>query len=310
MLNLPRTVAWGAALAFVTALISGVSVYINGRIVGLFDDPTLLAAVRNGLVGVVLAAAAWRSGALGALPRLDRRQRLGLLAVGIVGGGIPFALFFNGLAMAGSPAAATIHKTLFLWVAVLAVVLLGERLGWAQVAAMGLLLIGTIALAPAAAPNVGPGEGMILAATLLWAVEVVLVKQLLGRGVPAGLAAAARMTIGSATLFLVVALGGGLAGLAAYGPEQWAAIAVTGLLLGGYVTTWYAALDRAPATLVTSILVLGVVVTAGLQSITTGALPAATALGGHLALLGGGALVVVGLRRMRTRQVGAAGLPA
>lgn len=310
MPRIPRTAAWGAALAFVTALISGVSVYLNGRIVGLFDDPTLLAAVRNGLVGVVLVAAASRSGALGALPRLGRRERLGLLAIGVIGGGIPFALFFNGLAVAGSPAAATIHKTMFLWVGLLAVVLLGERLGWAQVAAMGLLLIGTIALAPAAVPNAGPGEAMILAATLMWAVEVVLVKQLLGRGVPAGLAAAARMTVGSAALFAVVALTGGLAGLAAYGVQQWAAIAVTGILLCGYVSTWYAALDRAPATLVTSVLVLGVVVTAALQALTTGSLPAATAMAGHLVLLAGGTLAVVGLRRVRGRQVGRAGLAA
>jgi drug/metabolite transporter (DMT)-like permease len=261
-------------------------------------------------VGAVLVAAAWRSGSLGTVARLDGRQRLWLLAVGIIGGGIPFALFFNGLAMAGSPAAATIHKTLFLWVALLAVVLLGERLGWAQVGAMGLLLIGTIALAPAALPNVGAGEGMILAATLLWAVEVVLVKRLLRGGVPAGVAAAARMTIGSATLFLVVALGGGLAGLATYGPQQWVAIAITGVLLAGYVSTWYAALDRAPATLVTSVLVLGVVVTASLQTITTGALPAATAMAGHLALLAGGALIVVGLRRLGGRSATSAGLAA
>jgi drug/metabolite transporter (DMT)-like permease len=151
---------------------------------------------------------------------------------------------------------------------------------------------------------------MILAATLLWAVEVVLVKRLLSGSVPAGLAAAARMTVGSATLFVVVALGGGLAGLAAYGPSQWGAIALTGVLLAGYVTTWYAALDRAPATLVTSVLVVGVVITAGLQALTTGTLPATSALGGHLVLLVGGGLAVFGLRRARGERLRTAEAPA
>jgi hypothetical protein len=82
------------------------------------------------------------------------------------------------------------------------------------------------------------------------------------------------------------------------------------VLLAGYVTTWYAALDRAPATLVTSVLVVGVVVTAGLNALTTGALPATTALGGHLVLLLGGGLAVLGLRHARQPRLRAAGVAA
>ena len=57
-MRVPRTVGWGIALALATALISGISVYLNGRFVKLFDDPTLLAAVRNGLVGLALVGVA------------------------------------------------------------------------------------------------------------------------------------------------------------------------------------------------------------------------------------------------------------
>jgi drug/metabolite transporter (DMT)-like permease len=304
--HVPKTTAWGVGLALATALISGVSVWLNGRYVKLFDDPTLLAAVRNGLVGLVLATFALSSGRLGELRALDGRRRLALLAIGVIGGGIPFALFFNGLALSTSPAAALIHKTLFLWVALLAVVILRERIGFAQLAAMAVLLAGTFVLAPAGALGTGVGEAMIVAATACWAVEVVLVRRLLLRDVSVGLATASRMVIGSAVLFGIVAATGDLSGLGAFGVQQWAAIAVTGALLTGYVTTWYGALQRAPATLVTSVLVVGAVVTAALQALTVGSLPAPTAVAGNVILLTGTAIAIAALRRQRTRGTAAA----
>ena len=120
---------------------------------------------------------------------------------------------------------------MFLWVAVLAVPLLGERLGPLPVAALVLLLTGTVMLAPAGSIGSGAGELMILAATWCWAVEVVIARWLLRGSVPASAAAAARMTIGSLTLFVIAGSSGGLGGVAAYGAEQWTAIAITGALL-------------------------------------------------------------------------------
>jgi len=297
-MSVPRTTAWGVGLALVTALISGVSIYLNGRIVGLFDDPTLLAAVRNGLVGIVFALAIG-AGGLAEVRRLDRRQGASLVAIGVIGGGLSFALFFNGLALSTSPAAALIHKTLFLWVALLAVLVLRERLGFAQVAALAVLFAGTLILAPAGSLGAGVGEAMIVAATGCWAVEVVLVRRLLLGTVSPGLAAASRMLIGSTVLFVIVAATGGLGGIAAFGVRQWVAIAVTGALLTGYVATWYGALQRAPASLVTSVLVVGAVVTTALQALTVGAAPSVTAMAGNAVLLIGTAIAVAAVRRGR-----------
>ena len=99
------------------------------------------------------------AGSLPAIRRLSGRERLGLLAIGIIGGGIPFALFFEGLALSSSPAAAVIHKTLFLWVAVLAVPFLGERFGLLPIAALVLLLTGTVMLAPRVRSAAAAGRG-------------------------------------------------------------------------------------------------------------------------------------------------------
>jgi drug/metabolite transporter (DMT)-like permease len=291
-MRLPNTVGWGLGLALMTALISGVSVFLNGKFISLFDDPTLLAAVRNGIVGLVLIGIAVASGGLRELVRLSWRARLGLLAVGIVGGGISFALFFNGLAASSSPAAAIIHKTLFIWVAALAIPLLGERVGPLQVAALGLLLAGTIVLAPAGSIGAGTGELMVVGATLLWSVEVILAKRLLRGGVPVSLLAAARMAVGAAALFAIVGVTGRIGAMAAFGVEQWFAIGITAVLLTGYVLSWFSALQRAPATSVTSILVVGAVVTTILQSWSTGGLPAPTAATGNLLLAAGGVVAV------------------
>ena len=292
-MRIPNTAGWGIALALMTAVISGISVFLNGRFVKLFDDPTLLAAVRNGLVGLLLVGLAVGSGGLRELRRLDRMQLAGLLAVGVIGGGISFALFFNGLAASSSPAAAIIHKTLFVWVAALAIPVLGERVGALQVASLILLLAGTIVLAPAGSIGAGVGEAMVVAATLLWSVEVIVAKRLLRGDVPVPVVAAARMAIGSAALFAIVGATGNVSAVTGFGAPQWLAIAITSALLAGYVLTWFGALKRAPATSVTSVLVVGAVVTTILQSLSAGGLPAPTAAAGNVLLVAGG-LVAVG----------------
>ena len=45
---------------------------------------------------------------------------------------------------------------------------------------------------------------------------------------------------------------------------------LTGVVLAGYVAAWFGALHRAPATVVTSVLVGGAVITGALQALTTG----------------------------------------
>lgn len=311
-MRVPNTVGWGLGLALATALISGFSVFLNGQFVKLFDDPTLLAAVRNGMVGLVLLGVAIASGGLRELARLGWRERLGLVAIGVVGGGISFALFFNGLAQSSSPAAAIIHKTLFIWVAALAIPLLGERVGPLQVASLGLLLAGTLVLAPAGSIGTGVGELLVVAATLLWSLEVIVAKRLLRGGVPVSLVAASRMSIGAVALFSIVGVTGDASAVLAFTAQQWLAIVVTGTLLTGYVLTWFGALRRAPATSVTSVLVVGAVVTMVLQSWSTGGLPAPTAALGNVLLLAGGAVAVAaawlaggGLRPMSRERVAA-----
>src|SRR6185369_4166441 len=139
-----RNAERGALLAVGTAAISGLAVYLNAFGVKLVSDAAVYTTAKNAVAAVILVAIALAIGTGREVRTLDRRQRTGLVAVAIIGGSIPFVLFFSGLAMATAPTAAFIQKTLFVWVAVLAVPLLGERIGLIQFAALGVLLAGQV----------------------------------------------------------------------------------------------------------------------------------------------------------------------
>ena len=270
----PRTRTWGVALAFVTSLVSGVSIYTNGHAVRRFDGSAAFTTAKNLVATVVLGAmltvlTARRSDA-GWTPPRTARARWGLVAVGVVGGSVPFLLFFEGLSRATSSDAAFIHKTLVVWVALLAVVVLRERLGWPHLAAIAALVVGQVLLTDdLAGVGLGSGEALIFAATLLWSVEVVIAKRLLGQLSPLTVGVA-RMAIGALILVGWLAVSSQLGDLVAYGAAQWGWVLLTGLLLTAYVATWYAALARAQAVDVTAVLVFGAVVTAALAGALDG----------------------------------------
>jgi len=289
----------GSAIAGATALISGVAIFLNGYGVAAWRDSgvgaTSYTTAKNLIAALILgtlAVAASRRRRVSVRPTPS--QRLRLLVVGLVGGAIPFVLFFEGLARASSGQAAFIHKTLVVWVALLAVPLLGEKLSAIHLAAIGLLVAGEAAITGVDGVTVGAGEIMILAATLLWAVEVVIAKTLL-RDLSASTVGAARMGIGAIALVAWTLVSGGAHGLTALPASAWAWAGLTGVALTAYVGTWYLALSRAQAVDVTAVLVLGALVTAALRTGITG-VPAPSALGLVLMSAGGIAAVAAMLR--------------
>ncbi|GAA2162935.1 DMT family transporter [Pedococcus bigeumensis] len=261
----------GILLALATAAISGVSVFLNGYGVKAFGSSTVYTTGKNLVAAVILLALVGVGGRRGArLTRPTRRgQWLALGAIGVIGGSVPFVLFFEGLARASSPQAAFVHKTLVLWVALLAVPLLRERLQWGHWLAIALLVVGQVGLAGGAPESFGTPGLMILGATLLWSLEVVVAKRLLA-GVSSWTVGVARMGLGSVALLGWLAVRGQLGALVSLtGAEVGWALA-TGALLAGYVATWFAALARAQAVDVTAVLVLAAPVTALLSAAVNG----------------------------------------
>jgi len=293
--SIGRTVAAGIYLALGTAVISGASVFVNGFAVKQFPDPATFTTLKNAVAAFLLVGALM---AVGGVPRtLGTRGWLGLAVLGVIGGSVPFLLFFTGLAEATAPAAAVIHKTLFIWVALLAAVLLRERLGGWQIGALGVLLVATLMVQPPSGVTWGGGESLIALATGFWAVETIVARRLLA-SVPPLVAGAGRMGFGLVALVGYLLVSGRVGVFAQLTVAQWAWVLGTGVLLAGYVATWYGALQRAPAAMVAAVLTIGAPITAGLQVISTGTIPAPGPLAGYLLmLLAAGGVAFAVLRR-------------
>lgn len=296
----PRSSWRGLQFALATAVISGIAVYINGQAVGRFASPTVYTTGKNLVAGVLLVAlalgsrVAHRRGDDSVAPQRDPLQPRAvvvLCAVAALGGGVAFVLFFEGLAAASSTDAAFLHKTLVVWAAAIAVLVLKERVGVVQVAAIALLIAGHVVLANGVGSlRLGSGELMILAATLLWSAEVVAVRWLLGSIEPSTLAG---IRVGGGAVLLVawLVLSGDAARLIELDAAQLGWLLLTGVFLTAFVSCWYRALAQATVADVTAVLVLGAVIT-GWLDVVIGHSPAASRTPGWVLLGVGVALLV------------------
>ncbi|NNL48091.1 MAG: DMT family transporter, partial [Acidimicrobiia bacterium] len=248
----PQKRRQGLQLALATAVVSGIAISINGYGVRAWAEVGGAASyttVKNVVAALILT---------GALAVLTRRRSpegfkapnrmsgwLGLAAIGLVGGSVPFLLFFEGLSQAESVNAAFIHKTLVVWVALMAVVLLREKLRPIHIAAIGALVLGQALLAGGFGGVVpGNGELMILAATLMWSVEVIIAKKILPQTTSATLGVA-RMGLGSIVLITYSVYSGSFVGMGSLTGAQIGWVLLTGAVLSLYVASWFAALSRA-----------------------------------------------------------------
>ena len=297
----------GLAFAGVTALVSGVSVFVNSYGVHHVSQPAVYTTGKNLVAALVLGTIVLvrSAGRVGASPvalpppaagRLGRL--LGLGYVGVVGGGLAFVLFFTGLAQSSAEPAAFLHDTQVVWVAVLALPLLGERVSPWNAAAVVLLVAGQVLVSGGIGHLVaGRGALLVLAATVLWALETVIAKPLLAGLAPLRLGAL-RMGTGAIVLVGYLAVTGHLGALAALDGDQVRWMLLTGGLLAAYVGSWMVALSRARAIDVTSVLVASVVVTSMLSAVAGHAGSAPEELGLVLVGVGLGATLLA-----RPRQV-------
>ncbi len=321
----------GVVVAGMTALISGLSVFVNSYGVHSIATPSVYTTAKNLVATFVLAASAlvaWSFGRRRAASTVRRfvtvagtcevpptpntepggwrgwgpARWAGLAYVGVVGGGIAFILFFDGLADTTAAPAAFWHDTLVVWVAVLALPFLREHVTWWNGLAIAVLVAGQVAIAGGVGHLAADrGEVLVLSATVLWAVEVVVAKSLLRDLAPATISLV-RMGIGALALIAYLLATGTLHLLAAFDATQVGWALLTGLLLAAYVGTWMTALARARAVDVTSILVGGALITALLEAAagTTSLVP--KALGLLLVMAGAGVVLWASLRRPSTAR--------
>jgi len=249
----------GILLAFGTALISGVSAFVN-KLAVVKIQPLVLTSVKNSLVFGLVIGAFLIFSKPGKLRAISRKNWVRLALIGLVGGALPFYLFFTALTMMPAINAALIHKSLVVWAGIMAFFFLKEKLSALHIVGVGLLLVSNLFIGGFKGLTLGIPELMVLGATLLWSLENIMSKVTL-REVDPLIVTGARMGIGSAILMVASLASGNLPVVTSLSLEQWGLIGVTALFLFGYVLTWYSALKYAPVVTVGSVLVSATVVT-------------------------------------------------
>jgi drug/metabolite transporter (DMT)-like permease len=289
----------GILLVLATAILSGVSTFVNAYAVkGTSSD--VFVTMRNlAVVGLLIPLAVLGERRRRGLLRRDDWIRL--VVIGLVGGAIPFLLFFHGLQLAtaagGAAAASFGYRTLFLMATVLGVVVLRERLHGRILLAAALLLVGNALLLTFTGPIWTDGTLWVLAATGLWAVEYTISKRAL-RDLPSTTVGFGRMGFGAAFLLGYLGLSGQLGGISAMTGGQWEWAAISAVLLTAFVATWYAGLQRVGVGVATSVLVLGFPITWALSLVVRGgALNPVPAIGATAVAVG--VAVAIGLAQWR-----------
>ena len=252
----------GLMLVLVTALISGLAVFVNSYAVGNTSSNAFV-TLRNLVVALVLVGPVLVT-ARGSVRSLTGRQVALLAVLGLIGGSVPFLLYFRGLQLAtaagGLATAAFLYRTLFLWAGLAGFLVLRERLGSRALAAGAVLLAGNLLMLDLTKFSWSDGTSYVLAATLLWTAEYTLARRVL-KELSSGVVALGRMGFGAAFLLVFLAATSGTAAVGTFSASTWTWIAISALLLTGFVATWYAGLKRVELGVAAAVLNLGYPVT-------------------------------------------------
>ena len=282
----------GLLLVFSTAIISGFSVFIN-KFGAATNNPAIFAFAKNTVVAILFTAIILLLKNRKSLFELTKKQWLQLIIIGLVGGSIPFLLFFKGLALTSAAQGAFIHKTMFIFVAVLAAFTLKEKINKNFLMGGLLLLLGNLMLLKSFNFSFSLGDGLIFLAVLFWTAENVLAKYVL-RDLPGNIVAWGRMFFGAIFILGYLVFIGQSSQILSLDLAQIKWIILTAILLFGYTITWYNGLKYVPVSVATTILLFGLPITTILTLVSTGKINPQDIFSGFLILTG--LIIILGIK--------------
>ena len=290
----------GILLVLGTAVISGLSIYINKFGVAL-ANPVVFTFLKNSIVALMLCSIilSWKNWQ--EIKELNFKKWITLLIIGLVGGCIPFILFFKGLAMTSAAQGSFIHKTMFLYVAVLAVIFLKEKINKYFFGGATLILVGNLLVLKNFSFSVGAGDILIFIAVLFWAAESIISKRIM-KETKSDIVAVARMFFGAIFIFSYLEISGQSAELTSLNLKQIGWIIITAVFLFGYVITWYRGLAKIPVSVATSILLLGSPITTALFLISANEIDYAQIFSGLLAIAGVVIIILYGYEKSGRKE--------
>ncbi|MBI5224358.1 DMT family transporter [Candidatus Micrarchaeota archaeon] len=288
----------GIVLAFITAIVSGVSVFLNALAVkGI--DAALFTAMKNLGAAILIVGAIFAFKEREKLLKLTARQWGWLALIGLIGGSVPFLMFFQGLSMISAVKGSFLFRMLFIFSAVFAFFLLKEKASRNVLIGAGIALGGNfLLLGKENLLSFGAGELLVLGATVIWGFEYVLSKWIMNnKQIEARFVGFGRMFFGTAFIFAYLAAVGKIGLMSALTTAHYEWVAITSALLFLFISSWYAALKYAKATTATAILTLGGPITTALNYIFLGKAPILQDAFGLL-LITAGIVLVVGISQV------------
>ncbi|MFA5413101.1 MAG: DMT family transporter [Patescibacteria group bacterium] len=254
----------GYLLVLGTAIISGVSIFVNQFGVKVVNSD-IFTGLKNIVVAVILLCLIFWFKEWKLLAKLKVKEWLTLVLIGLVGGSIPFLLFFKGLTLTGGATTSFVHKTMFVYVIILAILFLKEKINKNLVIGASLLLLGNMLILKIFGGfQFGYGELLVLLATLFWAAEQIISKKAL-ENISPKIVAWGRMFFGFLFIFIFWAATGQLKLLSGVGAAELSWVWITAVFLLGYVLTWYSGLKYIKVSTAVCILSLGAPVTSLLE---------------------------------------------
>jgi drug/metabolite transporter (DMT)-like permease len=253
----------GLLLVLFTAIISGFSIFVNKfGISGI--NPYIFTWSKNIVAVIFLFSTIILLNKFKELARIKAANWFKLIAIGLIGGSIPFLLFFKGLQMTAATNAAFIHKTMFVFVMVLSILFLKEKINKKVIFASVAVLIGNFLILKLSSFSFNLGDMLIFAATLLWSFEIALSKHTL-KELSGEIVAFGRMFFGSLFILLFLVFTGNIKHVVALTIPQFTWILLTSVFLFLYLFTFYNGLKLVKAHIATSVLLIGSVVTTALS---------------------------------------------
>jgi drug/metabolite transporter (DMT)-like permease len=256
-------------VAIFAAIVSGISVFINSLAVKSVPNAYFFTTAKNVTVAFLFIAILVAVGKWQEVRTLSKKNWLKLIFLGVIGGSVPFLLFFQGLAMSKQAAlnGAFIQKTMFIWVAILAIAFFKEKITSMQGIGLAVILWGVVLMGGLRISSFGTGEILVFVATLLWSVEAIFVSKFT-EGVSAEVLAFGRMFFGGLIMlcYILMTQKSAVFSVTVFQLE-WILLTAGFLVL--YVLAFYRSLTNAKATEVTTILTLAFPITIICQSYFT-----------------------------------------
>jgi drug/metabolite transporter (DMT)-like permease len=252
---------FGTLLVILTALISGVAIVVNKFFI-VKIDPLIFTAVRALFIGVIFLFISLYFNKKVKTKSFKKVSWKYLLAIGVVGGGLAFWMFFSGLVFTTAGRAAFLQKTLPIYACIFAFIFLKEKISKKLLVALGVMLLGLILIEfKTLSSDMRIGDLLILGATVLWAVENTIAKKAMLKNESNWVVTFSRMFFGALTLIAIIFILGKTNLLLSLNSQQVLYILISGILLFFYVFTWYWGLKHINLSKASTILLIAPVIT-------------------------------------------------